>query len=182
MRDGIAALLGRRVSAEPVHTSARVAPCWEVQSSTVPFTPPLGTSSPLPLLDAAAAATWDYPDTDEHGFRTYQHVLVKHALGGNTLVSLPTGFGKTFVAAVVMRNFLRWFVHAQPYAHTHTHPTPTTTPFIRPPCAHAYARAHPHSAPILSSTLMPTLTHASANPTPTLRPSTLTGAHVARAQ
>jgi hypothetical protein len=36
-------------------------------------------------------------------------VLVKQALSANTLVSLPTGFGKTFVAAVVMRNFLRWF-------------------------------------------------------------------------
>jgi ERCC4-related helicase len=31
------------------------------------------------------------------------------ALRANTLVALPTGLGKTFVAAVVMLNFYRWF-------------------------------------------------------------------------
>ncbi|EOD38035.1 hypothetical protein EMIHUDRAFT_200431 [Emiliania huxleyi CCMP1516] len=35
--------------------------------------------------------------------------MTREALAANTLVSLPTGFGKTFVAAAVMRNFLRWF-------------------------------------------------------------------------
>lgn len=65
--------------------------------------------SALPQLDYTEAATWEFCESAGHAFRTYQHVLVKQALSANTLVSLPTGFGKTFVAAVVMRNFLRWF-------------------------------------------------------------------------
>ena len=35
--------------------------------------------------------------------------IVSEALFKNTLVSLPTGLGKTFIAAVVMFNFYRWF-------------------------------------------------------------------------
>ena len=31
------------------------------------------------------------------------------ALLANTLVCLPTGLGKTLIAAVVMHNFARWF-------------------------------------------------------------------------
>ena len=31
------------------------------------------------------------------------------ALFENTLVSLPTGMGKTLIASVVMHNFLQWF-------------------------------------------------------------------------
>jgi Fanconi anemia group M protein len=32
--------------------------------------------------------------------RDYQYSITKKALFGNTLVSLPTGLGKTFIAAV----------------------------------------------------------------------------------
>ncbi|PKU31670.1 fanconi anemia group m protein [Limosa lapponica baueri] len=35
--------------------------------------------------------------------------MARAALLANTLVCLPTGLGKTFVAAVVMYNFYRWF-------------------------------------------------------------------------
>ncbi len=35
--------------------------------------------------------------------------VIQSAVVSNTLVSLPTGMGKTFVAAVVMLNYLRWF-------------------------------------------------------------------------
>ncbi len=35
--------------------------------------------------------------------------IVEQALLQNTLVCLPTGLGKTFIAAVVMYNFFRWF-------------------------------------------------------------------------
>lgn len=41
--------------------------------------------------------------------RRYQVDIIKTALLHNTLVTLPTGLGKTLVAAVVMHNFSRWF-------------------------------------------------------------------------
>uniref|UniRef100_A0A2S2NCS8 Fanconi anemia group M protein n=1 Tax=Schizaphis graminum TaxID=13262 RepID=A0A2S2NCS8_SCHGA len=41
--------------------------------------------------------------------REYQMTIIKTALFHNTLVSLPTGMGKTFIAAVVMYNFYRWY-------------------------------------------------------------------------
>lgn len=41
--------------------------------------------------------------------REYQRYIVQKALFTNTLVALPTGLGKTFIAAVVMYNYFRWF-------------------------------------------------------------------------
>jgi ERCC4-related helicase len=41
--------------------------------------------------------------------RDYQFNIVQVSLYHNTLVCLPTGLGKTFIAAVVMLNFYRWF-------------------------------------------------------------------------
>lgn len=38
-----------------------------------------------------------------------QYRIVEKALFNNTMVTLPTGLGKTFVAAVVMFNFYRWY-------------------------------------------------------------------------
>jgi ATP-dependent DNA helicase MPH1 len=40
--------------------------------------------------------------------RDYQFSIVKSGLFNNTLVSLPTGLGKTFIAAAIMLNFYRW--------------------------------------------------------------------------
>jgi ATP-dependent DNA helicase MPH1 len=40
--------------------------------------------------------------------RDYQFSIVKSGLFSNTLVSLPTGLGKTFIAATIMLNFYRW--------------------------------------------------------------------------
>lgn len=40
---------------------------------------------------------------------TYQLAITKTALFTNTLVALPTGLGKTLIAAVVMYNYFRWF-------------------------------------------------------------------------
>ena len=34
---------------------------------------------------------------------------MESCLYDNTLVTLPTGLGKTFIAAVVMYNYFRWF-------------------------------------------------------------------------
>lgn len=54
-----------------------------------------------------AARTWVYPAGVAE--RQYQVAMVEQALLHNTLVCLPTGLGKTFIAAVVMYNFFRWF-------------------------------------------------------------------------
>ena len=58
-----------------------------------------------------AAQTWMYPaGVPERG---YQLSIIRTALLNNTLVCLPTGLGKTLIAAVVMYNFTRWFPEAR---------------------------------------------------------------------
>ncbi|KAH7328645.1 ATP-dependent DNA helicase mph1 [Stachybotrys elegans] len=58
-------------------------------------------------LDGEALKTWVYP-TNLGAIRDYQYSIVKNSLFNNTLVALPTGLGKTFIAATVMLNFYRW--------------------------------------------------------------------------
>ncbi|HMD13362.1 MAG TPA: DEAD/DEAH box helicase family protein, partial [Bacteroidota bacterium] len=58
-------------------------------------------------IDTNAAKTWVYPTNVS--FRDYQFNIVQRALFDNILVSLPTGLGKTFIAATVMYNYYRWF-------------------------------------------------------------------------
>ena len=60
-----------------------------------------------PAVDRDAARTWIYPVNKP--LRTYQLNIVKKALFHNVLVALPTGLGKTFIAAVVILNMFRWF-------------------------------------------------------------------------
>ncbi|XP_015346636.1 Fanconi anemia group M protein isoform X1 [Marmota marmota marmota] len=55
----------------------------------------------------SAGALWIYPTN--YPVRDYQLRISRTALFCNTLVCLPTGLGKTFIAAVVMYNFYRWF-------------------------------------------------------------------------
>ncbi|CAG9466830.1 unnamed protein product [Pedinophyceae sp. YPF-701] len=55
------------------------------------------------------ARHWVMPVSDRAPPREYQVALVREALFQNTLVCLPTGLGKTHVAAAVMYNFYRWF-------------------------------------------------------------------------
>ncbi|KAF8446272.1 hypothetical protein L210DRAFT_3619974 [Boletus edulis BED1] len=69
-----------------------------------------GTYPPLPMklkVDMLEAKHWIYPLNQPK--RDYQFNIVKHCLFDNTLVALPTGLGKTFIASVVMLNFYRWF-------------------------------------------------------------------------
>jgi Fanconi anemia group M protein len=92
---------------------------------------PVPTESDLPLppphthpSDAAALETWVYPGcalshhTEKSHIltipvnkpqRRYQQAMVQTCFYYNTLICLPTGLGKTFIAAVVMGNYFRWF-------------------------------------------------------------------------
>ncbi|GAA6064429.1 hypothetical protein JCM10212_005308 [Sporobolomyces blumeae] len=59
--------------------------------------------------DSEASKTFVYPVQADKPLRVYQYNIVQSALYKNTLVSLPTGLGKTFIAACVMLNFYRWY-------------------------------------------------------------------------
>ncbi len=61
----------------------------------------------LPGFDKYAGRMWVYPTN--YPVRSYQYSIVQSSLYKNTLVVLPTGLGKTFIAAVVMYNFYRWY-------------------------------------------------------------------------
>ncbi|CAI4213730.1 unnamed protein product [Parascedosporium putredinis] len=63
-------------------------------------------------LDDEALKTWVYP-MNLGAIRDYQYSIVKNSLFNNTLVALPTGLGKTFIAATAMLNFYRWTKKAQ---------------------------------------------------------------------
>lgn len=60
-----------------------------------------------PALDPSTGGAWIYPTN--YPVRQYQLDICKQALFTNTLVCLPTGLGKTLIAAVVMYNYYRWF-------------------------------------------------------------------------
>lgn len=58
-------------------------------------------------LDRDALATWVYP-RNLGAIRDYQYSIVALGLYHNLLVALPTGLGKTFIAATIMLNWFRW--------------------------------------------------------------------------
>ncbi|KAF2230766.1 P-loop containing nucleoside triphosphate hydrolase protein, partial [Viridothelium virens] len=63
-------------------------------------------------LDSEALKTWVYP-TNLGTTRDYQFNITHRGLYHNLLVALPTGLGKTFIAATVMLNWFRWTTEAQ---------------------------------------------------------------------
>lgn len=65
------------------------------------------TKSECDGFDMEAGSHWLYPNNLP--LRSYQHSIVQAALYRNTLVVLPTGLGKTFIASVVMYNLHRWY-------------------------------------------------------------------------
>jgi Fanconi anemia group M protein len=73
------------------------------QRQPIPFTP-----GPVPL-DQASSKEWIFPVDDDFPKRDYQLEISEAAIHENTLVSLPTGLGKTLIAAVVMYNYYRFF-------------------------------------------------------------------------
>ena len=60
-----------------------------------------------PHSESEALQRWIYPTNVE--VRQYQRAICETAIFNNTLVCLPTGLGKTFIASVVMYNYYRWF-------------------------------------------------------------------------
>ncbi|PVU99478.1 hypothetical protein BB559_000678 [Furculomyces boomerangus] len=74
--------------------------------------PVLPTKNAIELhheYDGSAILSYLYPLIDGQQVRAYQQMAILKCLKENTLVSLPTGLGKTFIAAVVMANYARWF-------------------------------------------------------------------------
>jgi len=63
-------------------------------------------------LDREAMNTWVYP-TNLGTIRDYQFNIVQRGLYHNLLVALPTGLGKTFIAATIMLNWFRWTTESQ---------------------------------------------------------------------
>ena len=79
-----------------------------VEMELDPDLDPNAKAPPMQLkLDGEAAKTWIYPLNKPK--RIYQYNMARRALFDNVLCSLPTGLGKTFIAAVVMLNYYRWF-------------------------------------------------------------------------
>ncbi|KAJ7139882.1 hypothetical protein C8R44DRAFT_765650 [Mycena epipterygia] len=74
----------------------------EFEQFPAPFPPPMKLRP-----DLLEAKHWIYPLNQPK--RDYQYNIVKHCLFENTIVALPTGLGKTFVAGVIMLNYYRWF-------------------------------------------------------------------------
>jgi len=69
---------------------------------------PRYSPGPVPF-DPSTIHNWIYPQSSTYPARQYQHEITDTAMRHNTLVSLPTGLGKTLIASVVMYNFYRWF-------------------------------------------------------------------------
>jgi hypothetical protein len=114
---------------------------------------------PVQPYDPEKIGTWEYPESAEFAVRKYQFDIASTAVRHNTLVSLPTGLGKTLIAAVVMHNFVRWF------------PTGRAV-FMAPtkPLVHQQvceARARGASATLLASPLMHPLLPPRLAPKPT---------------
>jgi superfamily II RNA helicase len=58
-------------------------------------------------INESTIKKWIYPIN--YPIRDYQFNICRTAMFKNTLVCLPTGLGKTFIAAVIMYNYYRWF-------------------------------------------------------------------------
>ena len=71
--------------------------------------PPDQPVPPVQPYDQDTIGTWEYPHSPTFPVRKYQFDIAAVAVRHNTLVSLPTGLGKTLIAAVVMHNLTRWF-------------------------------------------------------------------------
>lgn len=77
------------------------------------WAPPEKTEPPTQhKLNQDTLTTWWYP-TNLGTTRDYQFNIAQKGLFHNLLVALPTGLGKTFIAATIMLNWFRWTQDAQ---------------------------------------------------------------------
>jgi len=74
----------------------------------------MNTDEGYPIIDTTTIDSWLYPTN--YPVREYQLDICRKALFLNTLVCLPTGLGKTLIAAVVMYNYYRWFPSGKYYS------------------------------------------------------------------
>ncbi|KAG1469746.1 hypothetical protein G6F56_003078 [Rhizopus delemar] len=108
----MSAFLAVADTAEKKHRSGQITfvPNQEEDDPSPPQPLPEDTPSFHPI-DVNSLRTWTYPVN--YPIRGYQLNIVQKALFHNTLVALPTGLGKTFIAAVVMFNYWRWFPNSK---------------------------------------------------------------------
>lgn len=64
-------------------------------------------NKPGTAFSLSVGNTWFY--LGSKNFRRYQFEIVETALFSNTLVCLPTGLGKTYIATNVIYNYYKWF-------------------------------------------------------------------------
>lgn len=105
--------MGDVLAPAPRDFSKRNRPFLRAQLTKTPIDAPYGPQRQLP--SKATIDTYIYPTN--HPKRDYQFEIIRNCFLDNTLVALPTGLGKTFVAGVVMLN-CKWFLtrHSLIYA------------------------------------------------------------------
>ena len=101
-----------RLRSCPAHHPAQTFPASGGRKVTLPELSKACSPSTIPMKSLLGccrgnALHWVYPAQVPK--RSYQIDIIKSALLRNTLVCLPTGLGKTLIAAVLMHNFCRWF-------------------------------------------------------------------------
>ena len=97
-------LFGQKAQIEPASSQSTRRHNWPLANREEPLT--------HHQLNSDALQTWIYP-TNLGSIREYQYGIVAKGLYHNLLVALPTGLGKTFIAATIMLNWFRWTRDAQ---------------------------------------------------------------------
>ncbi|OMJ24797.1 ATP-dependent DNA helicase MPH1 [Smittium culicis] len=82
---------------------------YSISKELLPVLPYSGAIEENHTYNRDALLSYFYPVISGHQIRSYQQSSILSCIRGNSLVALPTGLGKTFVAAVVMGNYSRWF-------------------------------------------------------------------------
>lgn len=86
---------------------SRIVPNKFPDRPPIRYIPTENDSESLSGFDLSKGNEWHYPTGVE--FRAYQFMITERCLYQNCLVCIPTGLGKTLIAAVILHNFLRWY-------------------------------------------------------------------------